>query len=348
MLGPEVRVRRRLCWYAVLAATTIGLASASLAAAAESEADRATARRLAAEGLKALDAKDYANAEERFQRADQLYDAPTIVLGLARAQVGLGKFVEAQENYRKLIHENLPANAPDAFRKAQSSAQEEVQGLDAKIAWVSIEIQGTDKAAVTLDGATLPSAALGVKRAVNPGEHTVKASGAGFRDVQRQLRVAAGQSEELKLIMERSAEPASAGRAAPTPGPSAPSSTAQTPNDAGAPMRIAGGVLLGLGGAGLIVGAVSGIFAMNQHSELVDACTGGICPAAEQDTIDGYGVSNNLSTVGFIAGGALAVTGLILVLVAPSDSTEPGASAPATGGVAVRISPTGIGVSAQF
>ena len=339
--------------------------------------------RLAAEGLTALDAKDYATAEERFGRAEELFDAPTIVLGLARAQVGLGKFVEAQENYRKLIHQTLPANAPDAFRSAQKSATTEVQGLEAKIAWVSITIQGADKVEVTLDGAPLPAAALGVKRAVNPGAHLIKASGAGYRDTERRLQLGPGQSQELKLTMlpgsgsGRGPAPAGAQTGgAPTSGASstgpAASGTSSTgapasgtsstgapasgtlgnggadADDPGAPVRVTGAVLLGVGGAGLVLGVVTGILAMNNHSELVDSCPNEVCPEIEQATIDNYNVTQNLSTVGFIAGGVLAVTGLVLVLAAPSASSDDASGAKATGALSLRIGPTGLGASLRF
>ena len=53
-------------------------------------ADRATARTLAQEGQQALESKNYAIAIDKFGRADSLVHAPTLLLGLARAQVGLG------------------------------------------------------------------------------------------------------------------------------------------------------------------------------------------------------------------------------------------------------------------
>src|SRR5262249_50101448 len=54
-----------------------------------SASDRATARVLADEAGDALDKKNYEIAADRFGRADALVHAPTLLLGLARAQVGL-------------------------------------------------------------------------------------------------------------------------------------------------------------------------------------------------------------------------------------------------------------------
>ena len=54
---------------------------------AQSDADKMTARNLFHEGEAALKTKDCAKAADRFERAGQLYKAPTIMLGLARAYV---------------------------------------------------------------------------------------------------------------------------------------------------------------------------------------------------------------------------------------------------------------------
>ncbi len=75
---------------------------------AQSDAEnRATARALAAQGQEQLEAKDYAKAEDSFRRADALFHAPTLVLGIARASAAEGKFVEAWEAYNRIIIEGV-------------------------------------------------------------------------------------------------------------------------------------------------------------------------------------------------------------------------------------------------
>src|SRR5690242_16306817 len=79
---------------------------------AQSDADKATARSLGQEGQAALDAKDYRTAEDRFRRADSLYHAPTLALGLARSLAANGKFVAAQETYNRIVREGVAPGAP--------------------------------------------------------------------------------------------------------------------------------------------------------------------------------------------------------------------------------------------
>src|SRR5258705_2607731 len=96
-----------------------GVAFASGRGAADPpDADRLTARALAEEGRVALDRFDYSLAEERFARADALIHAPTLMLGLARAQAGLGKLVEAHESYQRILREGGRPGSPPAFARA--------------------------------------------------------------------------------------------------------------------------------------------------------------------------------------------------------------------------------------
>src|SRR5690349_24257436 len=60
----------------------------------------------------------YTTLFRSFKRAEALFHAPTLALGLARAYTANGKYVAAQETYNRIIREGVPANAPPAFAKA--------------------------------------------------------------------------------------------------------------------------------------------------------------------------------------------------------------------------------------
>src|SRR4051794_19277595 len=107
-----MRTRPRFALVATLSLVT------RVAFADPSAADRAQARQLAQEGQQAFEAKNYSTAIDRFTKADALVHAPTLLLGLARAQVGMGRFLEAQENYNRVVREGVDANAPKAWAKA--------------------------------------------------------------------------------------------------------------------------------------------------------------------------------------------------------------------------------------
>jgi hypothetical protein len=334
-----------------------GALTPALALGQTSDADKATARDLTIEGYKALESGSYAAAFDRFTRADALYHAPSVILGLARAQVGLGKLVSAQELYSRAAHETLLPSASSASKKAVRDAQKELDALAPRIPSVIITVTGSDAARVTLDGAEVRSAALGVRRPVDPGKHVISGSAAGLATSEVTVILAEGKSESVILNLEppRAAPPAPVVAVAPAapaanhqtavPGPPPPTPTitsaapvAPEPDHVATPgsrRKTLGFVALGVGGAGLLVGGITGGLALGKHGDIAKSCPDGHCPkgteASFQSAIDGYGTMGTLSTIGFIAGGALAATGVILIITAPRAKTMQASLAPVVG-----------------
>jgi len=325
-------LRKLLLVLAVLLAT-IGVAHAQ-----PSDADRATARSLYIEGQKALEAGDYETAADNFRRGEALFHAPTMLVGLARAYVGLGKYVEAMESYNKVIREELPDKAPDAFVTAKEEAQKEVVGLDEKIGWVTISVEGPSEPTVLLDDVEVSVASLGVRRAVNPGDHLVQASAPGYLAAEQSFSIAAGSTETVTLTLGEDPD----GVAEPPGGGDPGVST-----DDGSTLRLVGFIGLGLGGAGLVLGAVTGGLAIGKHGDLTDSCPDGRCPADQQDNLDSYETMGTLSTIGFIAGGVLAGAGLVLVLVAPSGDGD-GADQAGAPALTATVGPGSVSATVRF
>jgi hypothetical protein len=290
-----------------------------------SASDRATARVLADEAGDALDKKNYEVAADRFARADALVHAPTLLLGLARAQAGLHKFVEAQENYQRILREGVPAGAPPAFAKALQDAQRELKTVTSKLAWVTVTVKEPATSVVTIDGTELPRAALDVKRAVNPGSHVLQATAEGYNSGTVNIDVAEGEAKAVALTLEPKS--GSAARPSTTLGsetsPTSPISPvgADTAQPASSRQKTFGFIGLGVGAAGLAVGGVAGLIAMSRHSALETDCQSGKCPASAQSTLDGFRTMATVSTVGFIVGGVAAATGGALLLTAPRAQT---------------------------
>ena len=77
---------------------------------------------------------------------------------------------------------------------------------------------------------------------------------------------------------------------------------------------------LGLGGAGLALGAATGVVAMGKIDALKTACPTGKCPASAQPDIDSYHLMGALSTVGFTIGVVGGAAGAVLLILAPKSS----------------------------
>jgi hypothetical protein len=300
----------------------VGLLLAHASASAQSAGDRATARALAYEGQAAFDGGDYAVAEDRFARADALVHAPTLLLALARSQVKLGKLVQAYENYQRIIREKVPAGSPDVFTTAYEAAQQEVEQIRARLGWVTIVVKGPEDPEVILDDKTpVPKAALGVKRAVNPGDHTLKASAPRFAAKKTDFHVGEGEAVAVTVTLSgKAATSQGSGIRDPRSGAAGAEADAQAGASSGKTIAY---IALGIGAAGVITGTVTGLIAMSKHNELSDVCLNGRCPPEHQDTLDGFHLMGNVSTIGFILGGVGAAAGLTLLLTAPSDPEEP-------------------------
>jgi hypothetical protein len=295
------------------------LSLASTARAEPNEADRATARALALEGHKALQAKDYQTAADRFGRADALVHAPTLVVDLARALTGLGRYVAAHEKYELVLREGVPANAPKSWLRALEDAKREVEAIKPKLAWVTVILKDPPDATVTIDGAVVPPAAIGVRRAADPGSPAIRVEADGYAPFEQTVSVGPGEETSIDVTLER------------LPDAPAPIEPARVAQDTSAPpsntRRILTYVALGVGGAGIVVGSVTGVLALGKRSDLNKVCRDSDCPSSEQGAISDYRQYGTISGIGFGVGVAGIGTGLVLLLTQPKSGETPSAAA---------------------
>lgn len=141
------------------------------------------ARALAYASQKAYDDGDYEEARAAASRAQLLVAAPTLALLEARALKKLGRYREAQTQYR-WASAPLPPGASDAFHMAQASAQAELLALDDEMPQIYLALRDARSADVeaSLDGLDLPSAALAVWLPVDPGVHEIRVDVGGVSE----------------------------------------------------------------------------------------------------------------------------------------------------------------------
>ena len=306
---------RRARWSFFIAALV-----APTTAFAQSDADRAQARTLASEAQAALDKKDYTTAADRFGRAESMIHAPTLLLGLAEAQIGLGKLVSAQETLNRIVREGVAPGAPPAFARAVSDAKKELEALAPRIPMLTIQVKGASSPVVTIDGAAVPSAALGAKRPGRSGQAR-RPRDSGRNGARRGVGDARRRRERIGDDRAHGAERSGrrrAGRAERRQAQSLGPSRGVSPSPSN--QKLIGAITLGLGAAGLIVGGVTGGIAASKHSTLVAAAT------RTQADVDSYKSMGLVSTLGFIGGGVLAAAGVVVILTAPKSAPTTGAT----------------------
>ncbi len=238
----------------------------SVAAAQGTDANRAAARALAFEAQAALENKEYAAAAERFTRADALVHAPTLLLGLARADVGLGKLVAAREVYARIVREGVRPGASAVFTRAVDDAKSEMEALDARMPPVQNDVKKPDLPVLVPVAAPEPAAP---PRVVPP-----------------------------RALQE----------AKPAERPSATPSSRRT---------MFGFVTLGIGGAALATGMVTGILALGRERDLSALCPRTQCPPSERAAVDDYMKLRVVTLSTLITGAMLATTGALVIFTAP-------------------------------
>jgi len=295
-----------------------GLLLAGHAVADPSEADRATARALAGEGYQALQAKDYATAADRFGRADALVHAPTLMTDWARALVGLGKFVEAQERYEQVIREGVEPKAPKSWQRALSDAGTELTALKPRLAWVTINVSGSNDARVTIDGAPVPAAALGVRRAVDPGSRSVRVAAKGYLPKKRTVDLAEGAEQQVDFTLEADPDLQEASASAEAPQAAANASGSHV-------RRSYAYIAFGVGGAGLLVGGITGALALGKRSELKssDQCSGSICSSEVTTKVNAYHHYGTVSGIGLGVGVVGIGAGTVLWFLSKKGEDAP-------------------------
>ncbi|MEZ4443184.1 MAG: hypothetical protein R3B72_29080 [Polyangiaceae bacterium] len=288
------------------------------------------ARKLAMKGVALLDEGKAAEALSKLEAAEAKFHAPTHLLYMARAQRALGRAQAAHRTYAKILVEKIPNYAPDAFHKAQDDAKAEIVGLENDVATVEIELAGprAETAEVAIDGEVLGPRLWTVPVAVAPGDHRVSARlGAG--EVETTVTAVMGHVVVARLDLSAPPEP-----------PTSTQPLAPEGDSGGFPW--VGTTLLAVGAAGLIAGTVTGVMTLGRASDIKADCNGTSCPPELAPDADSAKTLGNASTGLFIAGGALAAAGIVVLIV------ELTGDAPDEPAVALEARPGGFVLRGRF
>lgn len=168
------------------------------------------------------------------------------------------------------------------------------------------------------DGRAVDRAEWGIALPVDAGVHPIEALAPKKQKWSTTISVAPNAAQASVTIpvlaLEQSENAGSQITAAPTP-PVAPDDRMADP---GATQRTIGLVAGGVGLVGLGVGSVLGLVAKSTHDDALTHCTPDLrCSREGIDLGDRASTQATISTVSFIAGGALLAAGAVLFLTAP-------------------------------
>ncbi len=302
-------------------------ASTSLALAAPSASDLATARTLYREGVDRATARDHVGAVVKLRAARDLVRTPIILLALAKSELESGQLVEAHET--ALEARRVPRQAAETPKsdEAREEAADLVNKIDARTP--RLRVFAASGAAVRVDGTPLPDSSLGELRSMNPGKHTI-----AIAETTLEVELSEGEHRDVDL------------RAAVTPLPTPVKVPILAPlpkRDFYSVRKESPLVPLGfvVGGIAAFSGMVAGVVTLAKKQGL--GCYDHVCLPNQWGEIDSARDWGNVTTGMFVVAGASFVTGIVgLVLTKRVMVQRKGLSVQPWAG------PNGAGLSGSF
>ena len=214
-----------LSFASITALTSVLLGASPPALAQVSDAERAGARELFKEGDQLQRAGHFAEALDKFQRAQQVFAAPTNVLRIAECNAALGRLVESAEAYREVLRTPLPAGAPPAFQAAVDQAKAELSQVEPRVPRLVVQVQpaGVQNPQMQIDGQNVSGALLGEAIPLDSGVHKIAVLAPGYATTEQQVELKEHESKTVALTLNPGAQaPSPPAAAAPPPPPPPP------------------------------------------------------------------------------------------------------------------------------
>lgn len=288
------------------------------------EADRIARRQLLQEATEAQSAGRAQDALSLAQRAEQIEATAGTRLLIAQLRAQLGQYVEAMSSVELCLREvdsdrQTTARNRAAIRERCETLQREVR---THVGGLVIEVPNDAPAGlrVSVNGAELNPALYGVSRPVVAGEVVVVATLSGIAPGTQRVTVAAGAAERLRVVVPNTRVDAPVEVAPvqpPRPEPIARDVSSATSSTQRTLAFVAGGVgLATIGGA--VVGGL--MFQSTASDYEQQRCADVDLTASCQDQYDRLGTLNTVQWIGYLGGGALLATGVVLFVTAPRST----------------------------
>ncbi|HEY8076745.1 MAG TPA: hypothetical protein VIF62_21615 [Labilithrix sp.] len=277
-------------------------------AAAPAEAQRQSPAEAAfREGRALMASGDIAHACTKFAESQRLEPAAGTLLNLAECLDKRGLSASAAATYEDAAQAAHQRGRADWEKLARDRAA----ALEKIVPRVTLVVSAEHAAAhiaLSEGGAALEA---DKPLTIDPGSHTIQAAIPDRAPWTATFEVKNG--DVLRVDVSH---------AAPEAGAASASSPVVT--ESGSDVRTLGLAAAGVGAAGVAFGAIAGLIAIGAHSEAVSKCASypDDCPS------DGSGTRANqraqtwatISTIAFVAGGALLAGGAVLYFTAPRSS----------------------------
>lgn len=309
-------------------ASILAVTSATSAFAEPSAADKETARGLMSDGREKRDKGDHKGALEAFRSAHKIMGVPTTGLEVGREEAALGMLIEARDTLLAVTRVPVKPGEPEPFAKAREEAEKLADAIAPRIPSAKLIVKNLPPNAtpsLTIDGAEVSAAVLGVARKFNPGSHDVVVR-AGSAEQKASFSLNEGEARDVEIDFGGAVPVATKPPAVETPKTRSLS-----------PLAVTGFVITGVG---LVAGGVTGGLHLSKTSSLKQQCPDGRCGPETHDDYDSARTLGTISTISFAVAGVGAVISILGLL--SSGSTN---EVKTSGGPHVTLAIGGTGAS---
>jgi len=298
----------------------------SLTATAHAQgSSEAAATALFDEGRRLMSEHKFADACPKLAESERLAPSGGTLLNLADCYEHTGQSASAWVAWKDVASRANAAGKGDVEKRALARAA----ALEPTLSKLTIAVDGaSDVQGLDLkrDGIAVGHTEFGLPIPVDPGPHVVEATAPRKKAFTAKVDVAAKQTDARVTVALEDAPEAASPPASATP----PSALAPEPRPGPAPAAQGSalktvGVVIGVAGlAGIAVGSVFGVEARSKNQTALEPQN---CRTSTLCTPNGLSLTSDarnaatISTIGFVAGGALVAGGVIVWLVAPSTAT---------------------------
>lgn len=283
--------------------------------------DKAAAEALFDEGVKLLKDGKYEEACRKLETSQRVDPGIGTLLYLGECYKKAGRTASAWATFREAASKAEAAGETERARAGAKRANEIEPSLSKVTLSMSEESMEIEGLVVKLGNLPVNRALWGTAVPVDPGELKVVVEAPGYESWETTITVEGAGSAQTLTVPALQKLPESLVQDPEEEEPQTMSSSEQPEvRKKGSGQRAAGLAVGGLGVVGVGLGSAFGILAMQAENDAGEFCEGAVCEAGS----DGVSLTNKargratVSTIGFIAGGALLATGLTLYFTAKS------------------------------
>jgi hypothetical protein len=264
------------------------------------------------EGKAAYGAGEYAKAAASFRKAYEALPTWKVLYNIAQCEALAKRHGLAFEAFQQYLSQG----GDDITAERRDEVMAEIDRLKRVVG--SLEVRAPDGSDISVDGIERGQTPLPGRLKVAAGvQHEVIVEHGGDVLLTRKVLVSSGEVISIEAAAVAAQEPVEPDQ----PDTSDTSDMSYTEEEPSSALATGGWVAIGLGGALLIGGAITGSMAISLDNDLETDCSDGGCPPSRHDDLDKRDALGTTSSVLLGVGVAAAVAG-VLMLTLGDDGEE--------------------------